>query len=101
MIQDQIRIAHSLGIEQFVLGLNHTGENQRRFDTTVSMFGSDDQVWLYNVPTFDPASLEFIHQCAQNLQVQGIKDSSKNTDALRLRMLLQMKESRPSFQVLA
>jgi dihydrodipicolinate synthase/N-acetylneuraminate lyase len=77
MIQNQIRMAHSLGIDQFVLGLNHTGDNQKRFDDAMSMVGSADRLWLYNMPTFDPASLEFITRCAEDLRVQGIKDSSK------------------------
>lgn len=77
MIQNQVRIAHELGIEEFVLGLNHTGNNENRFEKTRQIFGSTDQLWLYNMPTFEPASLEFIAQCAQNLQVQGIKDSSR------------------------
>ncbi len=77
MIKDQIRIAHQLGIEEFVLGLNHTGENQRRFDSTLSTFGTTDKLWLYNMPTFDPASLDFVSFCAEDKRVQGIKDSSK------------------------
>lgn len=77
MIQDQIRTAHELGIEEFVLGLNHIGDNQRRFDKAISMFSGTESLWLYNMPTFEPASLEFITRCAGNLQVRGIKDSSK------------------------
>jgi hypothetical protein len=77
MIQNQVRIAHELGIEEFVLGLNHTGDNQNRFDNSMSLFGSTERIWLYNMPTFDPASLEFIAQCAKDLRVQGIKDSSR------------------------
>jgi|CXWK01.1.fsa_nt_gi hypothetical protein len=69
MIQDQIRVANSLGINQFVLGLNHTGDSARRYDNAMSMFGSSDRLWLYNMPTFDSASLEFITDCAENLQV--------------------------------
>lgn len=70
MIQDQIRIAHRLGIKQFVLGLNHTGENQRRFDNTIGTFATNDEVWLYNMPTFDPAPLEFVRECTKNNHVQ-------------------------------
>jgi dihydrodipicolinate synthase/N-acetylneuraminate lyase len=101
MIQNQIRIAHELGIEEFVLGLNHTGDNQRRFDNAKGVFGSSERLWLYNMPTCEPASLDFIARCAEDLQVQGIKDSSRWTDAVRLRMLLQLKEKRRDFQVLA
>lgn len=77
MIQKQVRIAHELGIEEFVLGLNHTGDNQRRFDNAMSLLGGTERLWLYNMPTFDPAPLEFITQCAEDLRVQGIKDSSR------------------------
>lgn len=77
MIREQIRIAHELGIQRFVLGLNHTGDNQRRFENAKGTFGSKDELWLYNLPMFDPASLEFIKQCAQDERVKGIKDSSK------------------------
>lgn len=77
MIQNQIRIAHGLGIDEFVLGLNHTGNNQSRFDSARSMFGTTDRLWLYNMPTFDPASLDFVNRCAEDMRVQGIKDSSK------------------------
>lgn len=101
MIQSQVRIAHELGIEEFVLGLNHTGDNQNRFDNVMSLFGSTERIWLYNMPTFDPQSLGFIEKCMGDMRVQGIKDSSRWTDALRLRMLLQFKEKRRDFQVLA
>lgn len=101
MIQNQVRIAHELGIEEFVLGLNHTGDNQNRFDNSMSLFGSTERIWLYNMPTFDPASLEFIAQCAKDLRVQGIKDSSRWTSVDRLRMLLELKGKRTDFQVLA
>lgn len=100
MIQNQVRIAHGLWIEEFVLGLNHTGDNQTRYDNAKSMFGAKERVWLYNMPTFEPASLDFITRCAENFQVQGIKDSSRWTDGLRLRMLLQIREKNSGFQVL-
>lgn len=77
MIQHQIRVAHSLGIDQFVLGLNHTGDNQRRFSNAMSWLGASNKLWLYNMPTFDPESLEFIARCAEDMRVQGIKDSSR------------------------
>jgi hypothetical protein len=77
MIQSQVRIAHELGIEEFVLGLNHTGDNQNRFDNVMSLFGSTERIWLYNMPTFDPQSLGFIEKCMGDMRVQGIKDSSR------------------------
>jgi dihydrodipicolinate synthase/N-acetylneuraminate lyase len=101
MIQNQIRIAHELWIEEFVLGLNHTGDNQTRYDNIKAVFGSRERLWLYNMPTFEPASLDFLTRSAENLQVQGIKDSSKWTNALRLRMLLQLKVKHPDLLILA
>jgi dihydrodipicolinate synthase/N-acetylneuraminate lyase len=101
MIQNQVRIAHELWIEEFVLGLNHTGDNQIRYDNAKSIFGSSDRLWLYNMPTFDPANLDFITCSAEDMRVQGIKDSSRWTSSERLQMLMWIKERRPDFQVLA
>lgn len=77
MIQSQVRIAHGLGIEEFVLGFNHMGDNQNRFENAMSLFGSTERIWLYNMPTFDPQSLGFIEKCMGDMRVQGIKDSSR------------------------
>lgn len=57
------------GIYDYVLGLNHTGDNQTRFDNTISVFGSSDRLWLYNMPTFQPASLAFIEKCMHDQRV--------------------------------
>lgn len=101
MVRDQAIAAYNSWISETVLGLNHTGDNQTRFDNATSVFGTADRLWLYNMPTFQPASLAFIEKCMQDWRVVGIKDSSEWTDGMRLRYLLDLKSGVRDFQVLA
>lgn len=100
MIREQVAVAHGLSCNEFVLGLNHLGDNQQRYNILRSALGTNDKIWLYNMPTFPPASLDFIRSCMSDIRVQGIKDSSFGTDVMRIRELLRLQEERPDFQVL-
>lgn len=99
MVRDQVIACP--WITEFVLGLNHIGDNQRRLEQALGLFGMQDRLWLYNMPTFQPASLGFIEKCMQDWRVVWIKDSSDWTDAMRLRYLLNFKSGGRDFQVLA
>lgn len=101
MVRGQVLAAQVLWISEFVLGLNHTGDNQRRFDYSMSVSGSKDRWYIYNLPTFPTASLKFIERCGEDMRVLWIKDSSAGTDEMRLRHLLNLKSQRRDFQVLA
>ncbi len=101
MVRDQAIAAYNSWISETVLGLNHTGDNQTRFDNATSVFGTAERLWLYNMPTFQPASLAFIEKCMQDWRVVWIKDSSKDTDEMRIRYLLNLASTRHDFQVLA
>jgi len=99
MMREQVSIADELGCDKFVLGLNHLGENRGRFDMLMRALGTWDKVWLYNMPTFEPASLEFIKECMEDGRVQGIKDSSRWSNPEWIHKLLTLKQIRPDFQV--
>lgn len=89
-------------ITEFVLGLNHIGDNQRRLEQALGLFGMQDRLWLYNMPTFQPASLSFIEGVVRrDWRIKWIKDSSLWTDWVRLRHLLSLRSGDRDFQVLA
>lgn len=97
MIAKQIEVAQALWARNFVLWLNHTGDNRKRFREAMAALDLESSLWLYNMPTFTSANLDFIRECMNHPRVKWIKDSSGKI--IDFRALLWLKEERPDFEI--
>lgn len=97
MVAKQIEEAQALGARKFVLWLNHTGDNRKRFREAMAALDSESSIWLYNMPTFKPADLDFIRECMKDSRVKWIKDSSGKL--VDFQALLWLKKERSDFEI--
>lgn len=97
MVAKQIEEAQKLWARNFVLWLNHTGDNRARFREAMAALDSQSSIWLYNMPTFTSADIAFVRECMKNPRVKWIKDSSGNI--VDFRALLWLKEERSDFEI--
>ena len=79
-IEEQIWTAKEFGIKKFALGLNHTGNNDTRVDTTLATMQESDELMLYHMPGgFPPASIEdTMRWSSMDKRIIWIKDSSND-----------------------
>lgn len=97
MVAKQIEEAQALWARNFVLWLNHTGDNRKRFREAMAALDSKSSIWLYNMPTFKPADLDFIRECMKDSRVKWIKDSSGKL--VDFQALLWLKKERSDFEI--
>lgn len=63
----------------------------------MAALGPESSIWLYNMPTFTPASLDFLRECMKNPRVKWIKDSSGKL--VDFQALLWLKKERSDFEI--
>ncbi len=97
MVAKQIEEAQALGARNFVLWLNHTWDNRKRFCEAIAALNSDSSIWLYNMPTFRPVDLDFIRECMKDSRVKWIKDSSGKL--VDFQALLWLRKERSDFEI--